>query len=113
MCSQPIVHDAQLSRATRRSSCSSSAASFGAPSNEAALKLRVGSVLIALKERRFASVPSSRYLAVAGPKERPRRSFAAASTARGPPVGGLLPLPLTATPLMFFEPSTAPRPPRP
>ena len=60
--------------APRRRAC-------GAPSNEAALKLRVGSVLIALNERRLASVPSSRYLAVAGPKERPRRSRAAASTA--------------------------------
>src|SRR5215210_4689811 len=108
MCSQPIVQEAQLSRATRRSSCSSSAASFGAPSNEAALKLRVGSVLIALKDRRLASVPSSRYLAVAGPKERLRRSFAAARTRSAFAIGGFTPAPLTATALMFFEPSTAP-----
>src|SRR3954462_11306267 len=104
MCSQPIVHDAQLSRATSRSSCSSSAASFGAPSNEAALKLRVGRGLMALKERRFASVPSSPYLAVAGADEGPRRSFAAASTAPGSARGGLTPAPRTATALMFFEP---------
>ena len=42
MCSQPIVHDAQLLRATLRISARSSAASCGAPANVAAWKLRVG-----------------------------------------------------------------------
>ena len=83
MCSQPIEQDAQLLRATPRSSCSCSAASFGAPANVAAVKLRVGSVLTALKASRLASVPSSRYFAVAGPKLRARRSRAAARTAAG------------------------------
>src|SRR6202007_2175786 len=46
-------------------------------------KLRVGSAEIALNASRFARVPSSRYLAVAGPKERSRRSRAAARTAAG------------------------------
>src|ERR671927_235663 len=78
MCSQPIVHEAQFSRATPRAAARSSAASFGAPSKVAAWKLRVGSVAIALKASRLASVPSSRYFAVAGPNERRRRSRAIA-----------------------------------
>ena len=81
MCSQPIEQDAHELRATPRSSCSSSAASRGAPSKVAAVKLRVGSVETALNASRLARVPSSRYFAVAGPKLRARRSFAAASTA--------------------------------
>ena len=81
MCSQPIEQDAQLLRATSRISCSSSAASRGAPSNVAAVKLRVGSVDTALNASRLASVPSSRYFFVAGPKLRARRSLAAARTA--------------------------------
>ena len=44
MCSQPIVHEAQLLRATRRRPVSSSAARRGASANVAAVKLRVGSV---------------------------------------------------------------------
>src|ERR1700754_1586217 len=83
MCSQPIEHEAQLSRATPRASARSSAASRGASLNVAAWKLRVGSVLMALKARRFASVPSSRYFAVAGPNERFLRSRAAARTPFG------------------------------
>src|ERR687895_1017256 len=83
MCSQPIVQQAQLSRATWRLAASSSAASFGAPSNVEVEKLRVGRVESALKASRLASVPSSRYFAVAGPNERVRRSRAAASTALG------------------------------
>ena len=81
MCSQPIEQDAQLLRATSRSSCSCSAASCGAPSNVAAVKLRVGSVDTALKASRLASVPSSRYFAVAGPKLRRAQVRAAARTA--------------------------------
>jgi len=112
MCSQPIEQDAHELRATPRSSCSSSAASFGAPSNVAAVKLRVGSVETALKASRLASVPSSRYLAVAGPNERARRSFAAASTATGSATSTRAPA-RTRTALRFFAPSTAPSPPRP
>ena len=91
MCSQPIEQDAQLLRATPRSSCSCSAASFGASSKVAAVKLRVGSVLTALKASRLASVPSSRYFAVAGPKLRARRSRAAARTAAGSCTATLVP----------------------
>ena len=124
MCSQPIVQDAQLLRATRRMpatlcvgraggpSATVSAASFSAPSNVAAWKFLVGSVLIALKASRFASVPSSRYFAVAGPNDRARRSLAAASTASGSAVA-TFPAARTAIAFRFLAPITAPRPPRP
>src|SRR3954454_7339701 len=112
MCSQPIEHDAQLSSATPRASARSSAASAGASANVAAWKLRVGSVAMALNASRLASVPSSRYLAVAGPNERARRSRAAASTAGGS-AGATFLDGRTAIALMRLEPSTAPRPPRP
>src|SRR5690606_10689776 len=102
MCSQPIEQDAQLLRATPRSSCSSSAASLGASAKVAAVKLRVGSVETALNASRLASVPSSRYLAVAGPKLRRRRSLAAASTASGSATPTLVAA-RTSTALMFFE----------
>src|SRR5512140_3532870 len=105
MCSQPIVHDAQLLRATCRS-----AASWGAPANVAAWKFLVGRVLMALKASRLASVPSSRYLAVAGPNERARRSRAAPSTASGCAEATLVAA-RTATALIRLAPSTAPRPP--
>src|SRR3954451_14320322 len=112
MCSQPIEHEAQLSRAMPRASARSSAARRGASENVAAWKLRVGSVAIALNASRLASVPSSRYFAVAGPNERVRRSRAASSTARGSAdatfVAGR-----TATAFSSFAPRTAPRPPRP
>ena len=112
MCSQPIEHDAHESRATPRASARSSAASRGAPAKVAAWKLRVGRVEIALKASRLASVPSSRYFAVAGPKERSRRSRAAARTRRGSAVAHFVAA-RTATALMRLDPSTAPSPPRP
>src|SRR4051812_47585723 len=112
MCSHPIEHEAQLSRAMPRASARSSAARRGASEKVAAWKLRVGSVAIALKARRLASVPSSRYFAVAGPNERVRRSRAASSTARGSCEGTFV-AGLTAIALSSFAPSTAPRPPRP
>ena len=103
MCSQPIEHDAQLLRATPRASARSSAASRGASANVAAWKLRVGSVAIALNASRLASVPSSRYLAVAGPNERARRSRAAARTAGGS-AGATFVAARTATALMQLRP---------
>src|SRR4051795_5944460 len=112
MCSQPIEQEAQLSRAMPRASARSSAARRGASENVAAWKLRVGRGAIALKARRLASVPSSRYFAVAGPNERVRRSRAASSTARGSCEGTFVDG-LTAIALSSFAPSTAPRPPRP
>src|ERR1700756_3284820 len=84
MCSQPIVQDAQLCRATLRIAARSSAASAGAASKVDAWKFLVGSVLMALKASRLASVPSSRYFAVAGPNDRARRSRAAASDGLDP-----------------------------
>src|SRR6266705_6808697 len=107
MCSQPMVHEAQLLRVTLRSLDRSSAASFGAPVNVAAWKLRVGRVLMALKASRLASVPSSRYLAVAGPNDRARRSRAAASTAPGS-AGATLAVARTAMALIRLAPRTAP-----
>jgi hypothetical protein len=112
MCSQPIEHDAQELRATPRSSCNSSAARCGAPSKVAAVKLRVGSVETALKASRLARVPSSRYFAVAGPKLRSRRSFAAARTAAWSATPTRV-ADRTRTALMFLAPRTAPSPPRP
>ena len=112
MCSQPIEHEAQLSRATPRASARSSAARRGASENVEAWKLRVGSVAIALNASRLASVPSSRYFAVAGPNDRSRRSRAAASTAFGS-AGATFVAGRTATAFRSFAPSTAPRPPRP
>ena len=112
MCSQPIVQDAQLCRATLRIASRSSAASAGAASNVDAWKFLVGSVLMALKASRLASVPSSRYFAVAGPNDRARRSRAAASTASGS-AGATLAAARTAMALTRLAPSTAPSPPRP
>ena len=112
MCSQPIVHDAQPFRATRRISPGSAAASRGASGKVAAWKFRVGRALMALKASRLASVPSSRYLAVAGPNERARRSRAALSTASGW-AGATLVAARTAIALSRFAPITAPSPPRP
>jgi len=147
MCSQPIVQEAQLERATRRISfrlagaagaadgsgptagsgpaaalaaaTSAMASSAGvwslsrsAPAKLAAAKLRVGSAEIALNASRLASVPSSRYFAVAGPNDRSRRSRAAARTAAGSDTATLAAA-RTAIALRFFAPRTAPRPPRP
>ena len=67
--SQPIEHDAQLSRTAARSSSSSVVVSVP--------KLWPGSAESALNDSRFASVPRSRYFAVAGPNERARRSLEA------------------------------------
>ena len=72
----------------------------------------MGSVLIALKASRLASVPSSRYLAVAGPNDRSLRSRAAASTASGS-AGATFAAARTAMALIRLAPSTAPSPPRP
>ncbi len=104
MRSQPIEHEAQESRTAARSSSTSGVVS--------APKLWPGSAESALNVRRFESVPASRYLAVAGPNERARRSFAAASTAAGSCTGARR-CARTATALSSLDPITAPRPPRP
>src|SRR6185437_2357479 len=119
MCSQPIVQDAQPERATRRISARpvGAVASLAwlpcvaprrsAPSNVADWKLRVGSAEIALKVSRLARVPSSRYLAVAGPNDRSRRSRAAASTCVGSAALTLVAA-RTAIALRFLAPMPAP-----
>ena len=102
--SQPIEHDAQLSRTAARSSSASVVVSEP--------KLWPGSADSALNESRLESVPRSRYFAVAGPNERARRSFAAARTAAGSATGQRVTA-RTATALSRLAPSTAPSPPRP
>ena len=77
--SQPIEHDAQLSRTAARSSSASVVVSVP--------KLRPGRAESALKVSRLDSVPRSRYFAVAGPNDRARRSCAAASTASASATG--------------------------
>ena len=67
---------------------------------------------MALKVSRLASVPSSRYFAVAGPNERARRSRAALSTAAGSADATLVAA-RTAMALSRLAPITAPSPPRP
>ena len=102
--SQPIEHDAQESRTAARSSSASSVVS--------APKLWPGSAESALKASRLESVPASRYLAVAGPKERARSALEAASTA-GASWTGARRWARTATAFRRLEPITAPSPPRP
>ena len=85
MCSQPIVQDAQLLRRDL-AACPATSDSGGCSARRARPRSsRPGSCgwaasLIALNASRLASVPSSRYFAVAGPNDRSRRSRAAAST---------------------------------
>ena len=74
MCSQPMVQAAQERRATRRAAFSSSPDRAAAPSNVPCWKLRVGRAAKRLNVSRLATVPSSRYLAVAGPNDRCDRS---------------------------------------
>ena len=76
------------------------------------MKFRVGSAEIALNASRLAIVPISRYLAVAAPNERSRKSLAAASTAAGSAEATLVPA-RTMIALHHLDPITAPRPPRP
>ena len=74
MCSQPMVQAAHDWRATRRAAFSASPDSAAASSNVPCWKFRVGSAARRLKVSRLATVPSSRYFAVAGPNERCDRS---------------------------------------
>ena len=111
-CSQPIEHDAHEDFVTSRACESSSELSCTAPSKVAAVKLRVGSVDRALKARTLAIVPSSRYFAVARPRERSRRSLAASRTPAGS-AGATFVVAWTASALTCLAPITAPRPPRP
>src|SRR5204863_3002176 len=102
--SQPIEHDAQLSRTAARSSRES--VDVPVP------KLRPGRAESALNVSRLDSVPRPRYFAVAGPNERARRSLAASSTAAGSATGQRATA-RTATAFRRLAPSTAPSPPRP
>src|SRR5207302_2029047 len=99
-------------RTTPRAAARASPEIWSAPSNCPAVKLRVGSALSRLNVRRFDTVPSSRYLAVAGPNDLADRAFAAATTPAGSATG-VRTEPRTPTALIFFDPRTAPSPPRP
>ena len=70
MCSQPMVQAAQLARVRVCVARIRSAETCAAASKVPVWKLRVGNAPKRLNVRRLAAVPSSRYLAVAGPKER-------------------------------------------
>src|SRR5262249_61691233 len=109
---QRRVRAAPLARAPRRAAFSASPDSASAPSKLPCWKLRVGRACRRLNVSRLATVPSSRYFAVAGPNERFERSRAAATTASASATGTRR-LPPTSTPLSRLLPSTAPPPPPP
>ena len=69
MCSQPMVHAAQEERMELESACMDSTDNLSASGKELSWKLRVGSVFRRLKVSRLLRVPSSRYFAVAAPRD--------------------------------------------
>ncbi len=74
MCSQPMVQATQLARVRACATPNCSGDRRSACSKVPLWKLRVGSVPKRLNVSRLVAVPSSRYLAVAGPNERFDRS---------------------------------------
>src|SRR5271169_3317710 len=110
MCSHPMVHEAHPLRTTPVISDSCSLDNRGASAKVACWKLRVGKVLTALKASRLASVPSSRYLAVAGPNESLLSARAASTTPLGSDDGTLVAA-RTAIAFRPLAPITAPSPP--
>src|SRR3954469_22102376 len=112
MCSQPIVQATQLARVFARPALSSCGDRFGDSANVPLWKLRVGSVPKRLNVRILVAVPSSRYLAVAGPIDRFDRSRLSSVTRLGSAYSEYV-APRTAIALMFLLPRTAPLPPRP
>src|SRR5262245_33200167 len=83
MCSHPIVHATQLARVLLCVCRISSGEMVGAASNVPDWKLRVGSTPRRLNVSRLEAVPSSRYLAVAGPNERADSALLYAASSRG------------------------------
>jgi hypothetical protein len=75
-------------------------------------KLRVGSVPSRLNTDTFATVPMPRYLSVSDPTLRRRRTSAIRATSRGCAIE-VSTSPRTTIAFRFFEPITAPDPPRP
>ena len=113
MCSQPMVQATQLARVRACVDAElARARACGASSNVPLWKFRVGSAPKRLNVSRFVAVPSSRYLAVAGPNERFDRSRLSSVSSRGWAQSQRC-VPRTAIALMFLLPSTAPLPPRP
>src|SRR5215469_16718615 len=112
MCSHPIVQAAQLSRVFERVALSCSGERLTASSNEPLWKLRVGRAPNRLKVSRLVAVPSSRYLAVAGPNDRSDKDLLICVSSRGC-AHAVLRAPRRAIALMFLAPKTEPLPPRP
>src|SRR5689334_8473648 len=112
MCSQPIVQVMQLSRVLERVALSSSGDRLAASSNAPLWKLRVGSAPNRLNVSRLVAVPSSRYLAVAGPNDRRDRDLLIAVSSAGCAHSARC-VPRKAIALIFLAPNTAPLPPRP
>src|SRR4029450_14028189 len=83
MCSQPIVQATQLARVRACATLIASGDRRAASSKVPLWKLRVGSVPKRLNVSRLVAVPSSRYLAVAGPNDRFERSRLKSVSSRG------------------------------
>src|SRR5215210_3691732 len=107
-----MVQQAQEERVFSRASERVSGAKSTAEAKLPAWKFRVGRAWRRLNVSRLAAVPSSRYLAVAGPKERVERSLAKAVNSAGKAHSQRW-VPRRAMALMFLAPRTAPLPPRP
>src|SRR5216684_1228048 len=112
MCSHPMVQATQLARVRVWVVRSSSGEMLAAPSNVPLWKLRVGNAPRRLNVSRLVAVPSSRYLAVAGPNDRFDRFLLYSVNSRGW-AHSQRRVPRTARALTFLLPSTAPLPPRP
>src|SRR5688572_27839615 len=112
MCSHPIVHATQLARVRLRVWLISSGEMLTAASKVPDWKLRVGRTPSRLNVRRLAAVPSSRYLAVAGPNDRFDSALLYSASSRGIAQSHRC-VPRTAIALRFLLPRTAPLPPRP
>src|SRR5262249_59551139 len=111
-CGRPMVRAGHDGGGTGRASLSDSPERLSAWAKRPSRKLRVGRACRRLNVSRLATVPSSRYLAVAGPKERLDRSRAAAAVPAAS-ARGVRCEPATTTALRRLDPRTAPVPPRP
>src|SRR5215470_17119485 len=83
MCSHPIVQATQLARVLLCVWRISSGEMLEAASNVPDWKLRVGRTPRRLNVSRLVAVPSSRYLAVAGPNDRADSALLYSASSRG------------------------------
>src|SRR6185295_7531514 len=112
MCSHPMVQATQLARMRLWEVRISSGEMLTASSNVPLWQLRVGNAPRRLNVSRLVAVPTSRYLAVAGPNDRFDRLLLYSVSSRGCAHSQRW-VPRTAIALTFLLPSTAPLPPRP